>query len=103
MQDETGSFYRLKLKLGKTNPLNLPQHKSIVPSDRLCAYSLTKKYLKKLSPTSSLVPRCHPKDPKVAHPTKGVPYSTALSDLKEVMTMLGYDGDEYSEHSMKRY
>jgi len=101
-----GPFCRLHLKYGKTNQLNQPDHRTISSSDRLCAYSLTRSYLDKLTlpcgNAVSLQPSCHPADPNKPHPTREVPYTRALSDLKEFVTQLGYDGDAFSEHSHKR-
>jgi len=94
------------LKLGKTNQLNHPDHRTISSSNRLCAYTLTTKYLKKLAvhgtDTVSLQPSCHPADPTKPHPTRVTPYSRSLSDLKDFVTQLGYDGEAFSEHSHKR-
>jgi hypothetical protein len=36
------------------------------------------------------------------NPEKAVPYSGALSDLKKLLTSLGYDSSLYGEHSGKR-
>lgn len=48
-----------------------------------------------------LVPMCHPGDPKKAW-KRPVSYTTSLSDLRQLMDQLGYDGREFGEHSMKR-
>ena len=47
-----------------------------------------------------MVPSCTPK--KTPNPSKAVPYSGALSDMKKLMSTLGYDETLYGEHSEKR-
>jgi len=44
---------------------------------------------------------CHPGNPKKAW-KRSVSYTTSLTDLRQVMDELGYDGREFGEHSMKR-
>jgi len=104
--DGQGPYYKLHLKLGKTNQLNQPDHRTISSSTRLCAYTLTRKYLEKLSNPNhisvSLQPSCLASDPSKPDLTRVVPYTRALSDLKNFVTQLGYDGDAFSEHSHKR-
>lgn len=47
-----------------------------------------------------LVPLCTAKNSP--DPNKPVPYNVALTDMKKLMDLLGYDGKLYGEHSGKR-
>jgi len=50
-----------------------------------------------------LQPKCHPRDPHLPNPAqRGITYTRALTDMREVLTSLGYDGSKFSLHSMKR-
>ena len=63
---------------------------------------LTLNYFQYLGPlyTGYLVPACTPKNEP--NPIKAVPYAAALSDLKKLLTSLGYDASLFGEHSGKR-
>ena len=67
-----------------------------------CAVNLTLNYFQFLGPTYSgyLVPSCTSKN--TPNPEKPVTYSGALSDLKKLMNLLGYDPSLFGEHSGKR-
>lgn len=62
------------------------------------------RYLHKLGDqfSGSLQPTCSPGNKEKPHPTRSVPYSLALSDLRNLLTDLGYDGEQFSEHSSRR-
>lgn len=64
--------------------------------------NLTLNYFQFLGPLYSgyLVPSCTSKN--TPNPDKPVLYSGALSDLKKLMNLLGYDASLYGEHSGKR-
>jgi hypothetical protein len=49
-----------------------------------------------------LQPGCSPYSADIPHPSKSITYSTALSNLREVLERYGFDGSDYSEHSSKR-
>ena len=72
------------------------------PDSQTCPVQLTLNYFQFLGPvyTGYLVPSCTSKNEP--NPTKSVPYSGALSDLKKLITSLGYDASLYGEHSGKR-
>jgi len=99
-----GPFYRLRLHLGKTNQLNKPDHRTIGPTGaEVCPFKITEQYLQRLgSKTCSLQPSCDPSDRARPHPTRVVPYTRALDDLRELLDGLGYNGKDYGEHSGKR-
>ena len=67
-----------------------------------CPVRLTLNYFQFLGPNyvGYLVPSCNAKN--APNPEKPVQYSTALSDLKKLLTLLGYDASLYGEHSGKR-
>lgn len=70
---------------------------------RVLTFFLIFRYLKYLgSHTGSLQPSCAPGHPNQPHPTKSVPYTIALPDLRKTLTSIGLNGDEYGEHSGKR-
>ena len=71
-------------------------------NEKLCPVKLTLNYFQFLGPSYSgyLVPSCSAKN--APSPSKSVPYSTALSDLKKLFDLLGYDSKLYGEHSGKR-
>ncbi len=50
----------------------------------------------------SVQPSSLPNDRFKPHPTKVIPYSLALSDFRDLLENLGYKGEEYSMHSMRR-
>lgn len=50
----------------------------------------------------SLQPSCAPGHPKKPQPSKSIPYTLGLSDLKKTISSVGEDGDAYGEHSGKR-
>ncbi len=50
----------------------------------------------------SLQPSCSPRDPNVPHPTRVISYPNAISNLRNLLDNLGYEGQNYSEHSSKR-
>lgn len=105
MTGAKGPYYRLKLKGGKTNQLNKPDHRVIgsVPGP-LCPYALTTEYISRLTPNCYLQPYCSPSDRMKPDLKKDRPiyYSAALTDFRSVMDRLGYNGEEFSEHSHKR-
>lgn len=70
--------------------------------EKRCPVKLTLNYFQFLGPAYSgyLVPLCTAKN--VPNPNKPVQYSGALSDLKKLMSLLGYDANLYGEHSGKR-
>ena len=72
------------------------------PDEKRCPVKLTLNYFQFLGPVYSgyLVPLCTAKN--TPNPDKPVPYSGALSDLKKLMSLLGYDANLYGEHSGKR-
>jgi len=104
MTSAKGPYYRLKLVYGKTNQTNKPTHRVIgYAGGALCPYDITTRYLTRLAnPDCSLQPTCLRHDPSMPNLKKTIAYTTALSDLRYVMDTLGYDGQEFSEHSMKR-
>jgi hypothetical protein len=72
------------------------------PDQDRCPVKLTLDYVKFLGPSYSgyLVPSCTSKNSP--NPEKPVPYSGALSDMKKLMSSLGYDAKLNGEHSGKR-
>jgi len=50
----------------------------------------------------SLQPKAHPSNRLKPHPTLAIGYNRALHDLRAILDSLGYDGKDFSEHSMKR-
>lgn len=71
--DENGEpYYRLNLKLGKTNQNNDPDHRTIGRTGTdVCPFTLTQRYLQRLgSNTCSLQPSCDPRDGRQPHPTR---------------------------------
>ena len=70
--------------------------------DKICPVKLTINYFQFLGPTYTgfLVPSCTPKN--TPNPNKAVPYSGALSDMKKLMSELGYDAILNGQHSGKR-
>lgn len=72
------------------------------PNSNRCPVELTLNYFKFLGPAYSgfLVPSCTSKN--APNPDKPVPYSGALTDMKKLMSLLGYDAKLYGEHSGKR-
>jgi len=54
-----------------------------------CLYTLTCEYLKFLGPShqGSLQPKCRPGHPNQPDPVKGIIYTLALSDLKQVIVI----------------
>ena len=72
------------------------------PNNKICPVKLTINYFQFLGASYSgyMVPACTPKN--TPNPCKAVPYSGALSDMKKLMTNLGYDAKMYGEHSGKR-
>jgi hypothetical protein len=72
------------------------------PNSQSCPVQLTINHFQFLGPsyTGYLVPSCTPKNKP--NPDKAVPYSGALSDLKKLLTSLGYVSSLYGEHSGKR-
>jgi hypothetical protein len=72
------------------------------PNNLICPVQLTLNYFQFLgsSYVGYLVPSCTPKNKP--NPDKAVPYSGALSDLKKLMSLLGYDASLFGEHSGKR-
>lgn len=72
------------------------------PDERRCPVALTLNYFQFLGPSYSgyLIPSCTSKN--APNPAKAVPYSGALSDMKKLMTTLGYNAKLYGEHSGKR-
>jgi len=105
MDGSKGPYFRLKLKGGKTNQLNQPDHRCIGSAPGpLCPYDLTVRYKARLTPESFLQPYCSPSDRTKPDLNKNRPiyYSSALNDFRNVMTTLGYNGEEFSEHSHKR-
>ncbi len=50
----------------------------------------------------SLQPTCCPRNKKRAHPTRVVGYSLAVQDFRNLITLAGHDGKDFSEHSNKR-
>ena len=102
--NDHGSFYRMQLHGGKTNQLNLPDYRVIPETGGVaCPFSLTTRYLQILGPhEGSLQPSSSPRDPRKPHSTKVIPYSLALSDFRNLLTKLGYEGAQFSLHSMRR-
>ena len=72
------------------------------PDVKRCPVQLTLNYFRflGLSYDGYLVPLCTAKNSP--NPAKSVPYSGALTDLKKLMNLLGYDEKLYGEHSGKR-
>lgn len=69
---------------------------------RYCPVELTAHYFRFLgtSHVGYLVPACTPTNRP--DPTKSLPYPGALSDLRHLLSSLGYDAKLYGEHSGKR-
>ena len=69
---------------------------------RYCPVDLTRNYFQFLGAghTGFLVPACHPN--LTPDPSRSVPYSGALDDLRKLLNELGYDGRLFGEHSGKR-
>ena len=69
---------------------------------RYCPLGLTRNYFQYLGAghTGFLVPACCPD--LTPDPSKSVPYSGALDDLRKLLNELGYDGKLFGEHSGKR-
>jgi len=63
------------------------------------------RYLVKLGPEyqGSLQPKCHPRNPHLPSSNPGgITYNRALTDMRELLTSLGFDGKTFNLHSMKR-
>jgi len=99
-----GPYFRMKLIGGKTNQLNRPDHVVIASAPGpICPYTLTKRYTSIIGKTAYLQPYCLASDRTRPDLKKGsIYYTSALADLRNVLTGLGYDGNEFSEHSLKR-
>ena len=95
---------RILFKGGKNDQYSEGSERVVAANtnDKICPVKLTINYFQFLGPTYSgyMVPACTPKN--TANPTKAVPYSAALNDMKKLMTKLGYDATLYGEHSGKR-
>jgi len=107
LQEKTGPlgpYYRLNLKLGKTNQLNKPDHIVIGSAPgKLCPYTITSRYISKLKHSTFLQPYCSASDSGKPDPNKkSINYGISLTDLRYYLTELGYEGDKFSEHSLKR-
>ena len=75
------------------------------PSSRYCPVRLTRYYLRRLGESYQgfLIPRTKTVDGAlVADPVRVLSYSTGLEDLREALTRLGLNSQEYGEHSGKR-
>ena len=70
--------------------------------ERYCPVNFTKNYFQFLGAgfTGYLVPVCRPNH--LPDPSKPLPYSGALDDLRQLLNELGYDGKLFGEHSGKR-
>ena len=78
---------------------------SHTPSDHYCPVHLTEMYFLRLGVTylGYLVPRTKLiSGVLVADPNQPLSYTTALEDLRDILTRLGLDASEYGEHSGKR-
>ena len=69
---------------------------------RYCPVELTAHYFRFLGSNhvGYLVPACTPNNKP--DPLKALPYQVALSDLRNLLTSLGFDAQLYGEHSGKR-
>jgi len=80
----------------------------LIPSNanesRYCPLKLTLNYLKYLGCgyLGFMLPTCSPGYVNRGNPEKCVPYTLALSDYKELLTSLGFDGAKFGLHSGKR-
>jgi len=94
----------MKLIGGKTNQLNRPDHCVIASAPGpICPYTLTTRYISLIGKTAYVQPYCSPGDKNKPDLKKGsIYYTSALADLRNLLTGLGYNGDEFSEHSLKR-
>lgn len=52
--------------------------------------------------SGSLQPTCAPGYPNKPHPSRAIVYTLGLSDMRQILTSIGENGDEYGEHSGKR-
>ncbi len=94
----------MKLHGGKTNQANLPDYRVIPETGGpACPFFLTTRYLQFLGPhAGSVQPSSLASDRYRPHATKVIPYSLALSDFRTMLSQLGYDGSQFSMHSMRR-
>lgn len=95
---------RILFKGGKNDQYSEGSERIVASNSDItrCPVKLTLNYFQFLGPTYSgfLVPACTPKNTPNAE--KQVSYSGALTDLKKLMTSIGYDARLYGEHSGKR-
>lgn len=97
-------YLKILFKGGKNDQYSEGSERIVAsnPDEKRCPVKLTLNYFQFLGPVYSgfLVPSCTAKN--TPNPDKPVPYSAALSDLKKLLSSLGYDATLFGEHSGKR-
>ena len=95
---------RVMFKGGKNDQYSEGSERIIASNsnEKICPIKLTLNYFQflGLSYSGYLVPLCTSKN--APNPNKPVSYSAALSDLKKLLQLLGFDPNLYGEHSGKR-
>ena len=52
--------------------------------------------------SGSLQPSCNPSNGNLPHPSRTIPYSLALANMRTMLRNLGYDAQKYGLHSSRR-
>ncbi|EFX70264.1 hypothetical protein DAPPUDRAFT_112895 [Daphnia pulex] len=103
-ESSTSPHLKIIFKGGKNDQYSEGSERVVAahPDSQFCPVKLTINYFQFLGPSyvGYLVPSCTPQNKP--NPEKAVHYSGALSDLKKLLTSLGYDSSLYGEHSGKR-
>jgi len=71
---------------------------------KYCPVNLTANYLRYLGPKHSgfMLPKCAPGYQNRGNPLRAAIYTNALQDFRELMDLLGFDGQAFGLHSGKR-
>ncbi len=74
------------------------------PSLTINNHLIPYRYLRRLGPNhrGSLQPSCAPNNRNLPHRSRQIAYTLALSNMRDLLTSLGYVGTDYGEHSARR-
>lgn len=74
------------------------------PGKETCPLKITTQYFSLLGTNycGSVIPQCRANDKFSPHPCRIINYTSAIEDLRHVLTLAGIDPSGYSEHSMRR-
>ena len=106
--DEPKPHLVVKFLGGKTDIFSEGSNRIVCshdPTDRYCPVRLTELYFLRLGLTYSgyLMPRSQLRDGLlVPDPDRALSYTTSLEDLRNLLSLLGYDSTKFGEHSGKR-